>query len=79
MDELTRSFEQTEPKNAELFYNYSRLFARICGGKKMIVDKSYTLINKACALQPESSSFNSELGYQLCLQKNYKDAFTTYQ
>ena len=79
INELMQSFDATEPKNAQLYNNYSQLFARICGRKKSILTTAYTLINKANALSPESSAFNTELGYQLCLQSNYKDAFNYYQ
>ena len=30
-DLLEQAFERNEPRNAELYFNYSRLFARICG------------------------------------------------
>jgi tetratricopeptide repeat protein 21B len=78
-DELSNAFEMHEPKNAELHYNYSRLFARVCGRNKEILDRAMRLIHKAIALQPENSDFNTELGYQYCLIGNFTDAFSTYQ
>jgi hypothetical protein len=34
MEDLKRSFNINEPKNAELYYKYAKLFARICGRKE---------------------------------------------
>lgn len=78
-DELTQAFEQTESNNAELHCTYARLFSRICGRKKSILNRCMTLVEKACLLSPDNSDYTSELGYQLCLQGKYKEAFSTYQ
>jgi hypothetical protein len=44
----------TNQNNAEAYFNYSRLFARICGRKAEILKKSKELIEKACQLRPEN-------------------------
>mmetsp|Transcript_25701 Transcript_25701/g.29561 ORF Transcript_25701/g.29561 Transcript_25701/m.29561 type:complete len:292 (+) Transcript_25701:99-974(+) len=46
-EELITAFEKHESKNAEAYYNYSRLFSRICGRKPNILKKSRDLIEKA--------------------------------
>lgn len=63
MEDLKRSFQINEPKNSELYYKYSKLFARICGRKEQIINKTMEMIDRACALQPENSEFTTELGY----------------
>jgi len=40
MDELFEAMRVQEPKNAELYYNLSRLFARFCGRKESILKKT---------------------------------------
>lgn len=53
-EELNTAFDQHESKNAEAFYQYSRLFARICGRQFDILKLTHDLIEKACALRPEN-------------------------
>lgn len=50
MEDLKRSFNINEPKNAELYYKYAKLFARICGRKEQIIKKTMEMVDRACAL-----------------------------
>ena len=61
--DLKNAFAKQEPKNGDLYYAYSKLFARIAGRKKEILNQANLLITKAIQLQPENSDFNTELGY----------------
>ena len=67
-----------EPKNASLYYNIARLFARICGRKAEVLEKTMELVDKACALFPETSAYTTELGYQRALLGDYNGAFQIY-
>lgn len=40
MDVLLEAMRSQEPKNAELYYNLSRLFARFCGRKEDVLKKT---------------------------------------
>ncbi len=40
MSELMEAMRTQEPKNAELYYNLSRLFARFCGRKEVVLKKT---------------------------------------
>lgn len=78
-EELSTAFEQHESKNAEAYYNYSRLFARICGRKFDVLKRSHELIEKACSLRPENCKYTVELAYQKCLFEDYNAGFSNYQ
>lgn len=79
LEELTRGFDEHESRNAEAYYSYSKLFARICSRNSEVLKKSLEFIEKACALRPENCKFTSELAYQRCLVEDYNDGFLTYQ
>ena len=49
--------------NAEAYFNYSSLFARIYGRKPDILKKSKELIEKACQLRPENWKYTAEQAY----------------
>ena len=78
-DELSLAFDKHESKNAEAYYNYSRLFARICGRQFDILKHAHDLIDKACQLRPENCKFTVELAYQKCLIEDFNEAFTIFQ
>jgi hypothetical protein len=52
-----------EPNNAELFYNMSRVFARYCGRRQAILEKTLKMGEEAIVLQPESADFHSEVAF----------------
>jgi intergrase/recombinase len=45
MNELQNAMRKYEPKNAELYYNLSRLFARFCGRKEIILKKTMEFLD----------------------------------
>jgi len=63
MTDLLEAMRQQEPKNAELYYNLSRLFARFCGRKDTVLKKTMQMLELAISLNPENSLFHSEVGY----------------
>jgi hypothetical protein len=55
MNGLMEAMRIQEPKNGELYYNLSRLFARFCGRKEVILKKTLQMLELALTLQPENS------------------------
>lgn len=47
MDVLLEAMRVQEPKNAELYYNLSRLFARFCGRKEDVLKKTMQMLELA--------------------------------
>jgi len=45
MNELLNSMRQFENKNADLFYNISRLFSRYCGRNLMMLNKTLQILD----------------------------------
>jgi tetratricopeptide repeat protein 21B len=78
MGDLMEAMKVQEPKNAELYYNLARLFARFCGRKEVILKKTMQMLDLAIALQPENSQFHAEVGYQKQIQGDYAGAYSTY-
>jgi tRNA C32,U32 (ribose-2'-O)-methylase TrmJ len=50
MSELMEAMRIQEPKNAELYYNLSRLFSRFCGRKEIILKKTMQMLDLAVGL-----------------------------
>lgn len=63
MNELMEAMRVQEPKNAELYYNLARLFARFCGRKETVLKKTMQMLDLAIGLQPENSLFHTEVAY----------------
>jgi hypothetical protein len=40
MQDLMDAMRAQEPKNAELYYNLARLFARFCGRREIVIKKT---------------------------------------
>ena len=47
MNDLFEAMRTQEPKNAELYYNLSRLFARFCGRKEAVLKKTMQMLDLA--------------------------------
>lgn len=78
---LLHTFQTIEPRNKILFYDTSRLFARISSShnKKNILDFCEKLLTQALELDPHNSLFLTELGYQRKLAGEYKLALAAYK
>jgi tetratricopeptide repeat protein 21B len=50
MNELNEAMRIQEPKNAELYYNLARLFARFCGRKEVVLKKTLQMLDLAMGL-----------------------------
>ena len=79
LDELVEAMKHNEPNNAELFYNMSRLFARYCGRREAILQKTLRMLDEAVALQPENADFHSEIAHQKCMLGEYSEGYQIYQ
>ena len=78
MGDLMEAMKISEPKNGDLYYNLSRLFARFCGRKEIVLKKTLQMLDIAVSLQPENSHFQAEIGYQKQLMGDYANAYLTY-
>lgn len=78
LDELTLAMRQNEGKNAELFYNVSRLFARYCGRKETFLKKTQQMLDYAIAQQPDNSNFLTESGFQKSISGDFATAYSTF-
>lgn len=66
--------EKSEPKNATIFSENARLFSRICGRNKSVLEETFLFAQKAVQLDPNNADFITEAGYQSLLQGKIKDA-----
>jgi hypothetical protein len=64
-----------EGRNAELFYNMSKLFARYCGRRDVILTRTLRMLDEAISLQPENADFHSEIAHQKCMLGEYTTAY----
>ncbi|GAB5575704.1 tetratricopeptide repeat protein 21A isoform X3 [Prionailurus iriomotensis] len=78
LENLENALDATEPQNAQLFYKITVAFSRTCGRSQLILRKIQTLLQRALALNPEQSEFATELGYQMILQGDMKEALKWY-
>eukprot|EP01022_Parablepharisma_sp_SALTPOND_P023515 TRINITY_DN4_c0_g4_i1.p1 TRINITY_DN4_c0_g4~~TRINITY_DN4_c0_g4_i1.p1 ORF type:complete len:1365 (-),score=175.90 TRINITY_DN4_c0_g4_i1:25171-29265(-) len=79
MKELIKLFDRHEPKNPELYYRCSQLFARVAGGNEFVLQKTMDMLKKSIALDPLSSAYLTEQAYQFTLLHDFPQAFQTYQ
>ena len=79
LDELISAMKYSEPRNAELFYNMARLFARYCGRKQEILDKTLAMLEESISLEPENSAFHTEIGAQKCMLGEFTEAYQIFQ
>lgn len=62
-DELIAAMRAREGRNAEFIYNISRLFARFCGRRNPVIQKTLQILDMAMAQQPEHAPYLTELGF----------------
>lgn len=77
--EFLKQCEKQEPKNPELFYKCSQLFARVAGGNEIVLQKTMDILKKAIQLNGTSSPYLAENAYQQTLMHEYVQAFQMYQ
>lgn len=52
----------TESKNADLFYNISRLLSRYCGRNPAMLQRTLEILDMAIMLSPENALYHCEVG-----------------
>jgi Tfp pilus assembly protein PilF len=68
-----------EPRNADLFCNMSKLFARYCGRRDVIIARTLSMLDEAVLLQPENADYHSEIAHQKCMLGEFTVAYQIYQ
>jgi len=77
MNDLLNSMRASESKNADLYYNISRLFSRYCGRNQMMLNKTLQILDQAIMLSPENPHYHNEVGHQKCLG-DYQGAYSVF-
>lgn len=78
LDELIQAIRQNEGKNSDMFFNISRLFARYCGRKEVVLKKTQQLLDYAVMLQPDNAQYLAEIGFQKTIQGDFANAYSLY-
>ena len=68
-----------ESRNGDLFFNMSKLFARYCGRREQILEKTLKMLDEAIMIQPENADYHSEIAHQKCMLGEYSTAYQIYQ
>ncbi len=76
--ELRSAVEKNEPKNAQLYYDLSRMVARLANRRTQLLQVSHDLLNRAIKEEPVNSLFLTESAYQMSLMAEYESAQTLY-
>ncbi|XP_075036827.1 tetratricopeptide repeat protein 21B isoform X1 [Mixophyes fleayi] len=79
LGDLINTMDQFEPHNAHLYYSMSLAFSRMCERNQLILQHTYTLVERAVSLAPHNPTFAIELGYQLLLQGRVKEALKSFK
>ena len=61
LDDLIAAMKFNEPRNSDLFYNMARLFARYCGRREAILEKTLRMLDEAVSIIPENADYHSEI------------------
>ena len=77
--ELLKAFVEKEPKNPELLYNCSQLFARVAGNNEEVLQQTMEMLKRSEFMNSTNSYYISEIAYQKTLLGDYSDAFSLYQ
>ena len=57
LTELIELLKRTEGRNADLFYNISKLYARYCGRKEFILNRTLQILDIAIMLSPDNCMY----------------------
>lgn len=62
LSELINCMKATESKNADLFFNISRLLSRYCGRNPAMLQRTLEILDMAIMLSPENALYHCEVG-----------------
>ena len=79
LSELIDSLDRMEPKNPDLFFRFSQPFARLAGGHPQVLNLTLTLVQRARTINPMSSEYAAEAGYQQRLLGDYNRAVDSFK
>lgn len=79
IETLFRSIQEQEHDNASIHFSTSRLFARLSGRKRDVLQYTIKMMKVCCDMEPMNSKFYSELAFQYRLEGNYGTALDTYR
>ena len=79
MGDLLQSLKAIESKNSDLYFNISRLLARYCGRKEMMLNKTLQILDIALMHSPENAFYHTEIGHQKALMGDFVGAYQVFQ
>ncbi|XP_052258735.1 tetratricopeptide repeat protein 21B-like isoform X2 [Dreissena polymorpha] len=77
--DIITTLDRFESKNASLYCSMAEVFCRMCGRNPLVLQQTYTLMERAVSLSSGSAEYITELGFQLLLQGKVKDALRCYK
>lgn len=77
--DLISALDRFEPRSSYLYYHMAQIFSRICGRNALVLQQTYTLVERSVQQDPENTEYINELGFQLLLQGKVKDAMKCYR
>ncbi|XP_052805384.1 tetratricopeptide repeat protein 21B-like isoform X2 [Mya arenaria] len=77
--DIITTLDRFESKNASLYCSMAQVFCRLCGRNSLVLQQTYTLMERAVSLSSQNSEYITELGFQLLLQGKMKDAMRCYK
>ena len=78
-DELIAAMKAREGRNADYMYNIARLFARFCGRRTTVIQKTLQILDLPIGQQPENAVYLTEQGFQRCMIGDFQAAHQAYQ
>ncbi|XP_071825631.1 tetratricopeptide repeat protein 21B-like isoform X2 [Apostichopus japonicus] len=79
LGELIQLLDRFEPKNPDIYLDYCQTYARLCARSPQVLQQTYTMVERAMEISPNSAEYPTEAGYQLLLQGRTRDAFKCYK
>ncbi|XP_072118143.1 tetratricopeptide repeat protein 21B [Mobula birostris] len=79
LGDLISVLDRFEPHNPEIFFKVALIFSRMCGRNQVILQQTYTLIERAFSMSSHNAEIANELGYQMILQGKIKEAIRWYK
>ncbi|XP_048728803.1 tetratricopeptide repeat protein 21B-like isoform X2 [Ostrea edulis] len=77
--DLISALDRFEPRSSFLYYHMAQIFCRMCGRNALVLQQTYTLVERSVQQDSENTEYINELGFQLLLQGKVKDAMKCYR
>ncbi|KAJ8306896.1 hypothetical protein KUTeg_014980 [Tegillarca granosa] len=72
--DLITTLDRFEPRSAFLYYSMAQGLCRLCGRNALVLQQTYTLMERCVQQDPDNAEYVNELGFQLLLQGKIKEA-----